>query len=306
MDTCSFGTKCLVKLQLKQHTLQLEPGAPLIMGIVNIGDDSVADSRSLRTLDTQIEFALLQRDSGAQIIDIGVQSGRTDTPIIPEEEEIEQLLPLVSALAQEDVIVSVDTWRGRVAEAVLTAGAALINDVSGLADPALAELAGASGAALLVMHTRAPPKEEYFPDYEDPMADVLHFLDEQIDLAVGLGVARDQIIIDPGLDFAKTPEESIVLLRRLVELRRFNRPILLAVSRKYFIGMVTGKGPEERLAGTLAAVDFGLRAGAHIVRVHDVAEVAEFLRLRFALYHDGTPELMGRPEEEALKWLPPK
>jgi dihydropteroate synthase len=138
------------------------------------------------------------------------------------------------------------------------------------------------------------------------MADVIEFLQERIELALRHGVNREQIIVDPGLDFAKTPEESIVVLRRLVELRRFNRPILLAVSRKYFIGMLTGKGPEERLAGTLAAVEFGVGAGAQIVRVHDVAEVAEFFRLRFALSDDKTPELRGDPDEEALKWLPPK
>jgi dihydropteroate synthase len=274
---------------------------PLIMGIVNIGSDSVADSRSLRTLDAQLEFAMAQHDAGAQIIDIGVQSGRTDTAIISEDREIEQLLPLVGALASEDVIVSVDTWRTRVAEAVVAAGAALINDVSGLADPALA----ASGAALVVMHTRASPKVEHFPDYEDPMADVLDFLQERIELASRHGLDQDQIIIDPGLDFAKTPRESIAVLRALVELRRFNRPILLAVSRKYFIGMLTGKPPEERLAGTLAAVEFGVSAGAHIVRVHDVAEVVEFLRLRFAMLDDGTPELRGDPDMQELKWLPP-
>ncbi len=276
------------------------------MGIVNIGRDSVADSRSLRTLDAQLEFAMRQREDGAHIIDVGVQSGRTDTPILAEDEEIEQLLPLVSALAEQGVMVSVDVWRPRVAEAALSAGATMINDVSGLADTELADVAARSGAALVVMHTRAAPKVEHFPGYDDPMTDVIGFLEQRIELALRRGVDREQIVVDPGLDFAKTPQESIAVLRRLVELRRLRRPILLAVSRKYFIGMLTGKGPEDRLAGTLAAVDFGVCAGAHIVRVHDVAQVADFLRLRSALYADGTPELRGDPNEEALKWLPPK
>jgi dihydropteroate synthase len=274
------------------------------MGIVNIGDDSVADSRTLRTLDAQLEFALRQSEDGAQVIDVGVQSGRTDTPIISENEEIERLVPLVAALAKEGVVVSVDIWRARVAQAALEAGAAMINDVSGLADPALAEITARAGAALVVMHTRAAPKVEHFPGYGDPMADVIELLEERIDLAQRHGVEREQLIVDPGLDFAKTPEESIEVLRRLVELRRFNRPILLAVSRKYFIGMLTGKGPEKRLAGTLAAVQFGVDAGAHIVRVHDVAEVVEFLRTRAALSEDAAPELWGDAEDEALKWLP--
>jgi dihydropteroate synthase len=297
---------CLVKLQLRQHTVELLPGAPLVMGIVNIGDDSVADSRSLVTLDAQLEFAMRQREDGAQIIDIGVQSGRTDTPILSEDEEIERLVPLVAALLKAGVIVSVDVWRARVAQAALEAGAAVINDVSGLADPALAEVAARAGAALVVMHTRAAPKVEHFPGYGDPMADVIELLEERIEVAERHGVDREQVIVDPGLDFAKTPEESIAVLRRLVELRRFDRPILLAVSRKYFIGMLTGKGPEKRLAGTLAAVQFGVDAGAHIVRVHDVAEVVEFLRTRAALSEDAAPELRGDAEDEALKWLPPR
>jgi dihydropteroate synthase len=295
-----------MKLRLRQRTILLEPGAPLVMGIVNIGEDSVADSRSLATLDAQLEFAMRQHEDGADLIDIGVQSGRTDTPLLSEDEEIERFVPLVVALAKERVIVSVDTWRPRVVEATLEAGASMINDVSGLADTGVADLAASFGAALLIMHTRAAPKVEHFPGYDDPVADVLAFLDERIALACEHGVARDQIVVDPGLDFAKTPEESVAVLRRLVELRRFGRPILLAVSRKYFIGMITGKGPTDRLAGTLAAVEFGVNAGAHIVRVHDVAEVAEFLRLRFALHGDGDPQLRGDPDEQALKWLPPR
>jgi dihydropteroate synthase len=306
MDSSSSATGYLVKLRLRQRTVELLPGAPLVMGIVNIGDDSVADSRSLATLDAQLEFAMRQHEDGAHVIDIGVQSGRTDTPIISEDEEIERLIPLVDALAREDVIVSVDIWRSRVAEAALAAGAAVINDVSGLADPSLADGAARTGAALVVMHTRAAPKMQHFPGYEDPVGDVIELLEGRIGLALSHGLEPEQIIVDPGLDFAKTPEESIAVLRRLAELRRFNRPILLAVSRKYFIGMLTGKGPEKRLAGTLAAVDFGVRAGADIVRVHDVAEVVEFLRTRSALGDDETPEMLGDVEDETLKWLPPR
>jgi dihydropteroate synthase len=184
----------------------------------------------------------------------------------------------------------------------------LINDVSGLSEFEVADLAAASGAGLVVMHTRAAPKTEHFPGYEDddPMADVLAFLGERLAIAREHGVASEQLIVDPGIDFAKTPRESIAVLRRLTELHRFERPILLAVSRKYFIGMLTGRGPEDRLAGTLAAVEFGVRAGAQIVRVHDVGEVVEFLRLRFSFYSADEPEMEGSMEEEFLKWLPPK
>ncbi len=293
-----------MKLKLGRHTIELQPGAPLVMGIVNIGHDSVADSRSLRTLQAQREFALRQHEEGAHIIDIGVQSGRTDTPVISEEEEIERLVPLVSVLGDEGIVVSVDIWRSGVAEEAISAGASLVNDVSGLADEGMADVCARTGAGLVVMHTRAAPKMVSFPGYEDPVGDVLELLDKRIEQALSAGVDREQIVVDPGLDYAKTPRESIEVLRRLGELRRFDRPILLAVSRKYFIGMLTGKGPEKRLAGTLAAIDFGVSAGAHIVRVHDVAEVTDFLALRAALRSKGPVELRGDRDDESLKWLP--
>lgn len=295
-----------MRLRLGRHTIELQEGMPLVMGIVNIGHDSVADSRSLRTLREQRDFALRQHEDGAHIIDIGVQSGRTDTPVISEEEEIERLVPLVSVLGDEGIVVSVDIWRSGVADAAISAGASLINDVSGLADGGMADVAARTGVGLVAMHTRAAPKMVSFPGYADPMGDVIEFLEERIERAMAAGVDREQIVIDPGLDYAKAPQESIEVLRRLEELRRFDRPVLLAVSRKYFIGMLTNKGPEQRLAGTLAAVEFGVSAGAHILRVHDVAEVADFLALRAALRSDGPPELRGDRDDDSLKWIAPK
>lgn len=295
-----------MRLQLKDTVLELRAGQPLIMGIVNIGNDSVADPLSLQTSEAQLEFALRQSAAGADLLDVGVQSGRTDTPVLPEEQEIERLVPLVRALAERDLLVSVDTWRAGVAAAAIEAGAALINDVGGLADERLADVVGASDAGLVVMHTRAAPKQERFPGYEDATADIVAFIGERVQLALSRGVERERIVIDPGLDYAKTPQESIEALRRLGELQRLDRPILLAVSRKYFIGMLTGAPPQERLAGTLAAVEFGLSAGAHVVRVHDVAQVAEFLRVSSTLRGDGEPRLDGDPDDETLKWLAPK
>jgi dihydropteroate synthase len=295
-----------MRLQLKDRSLELRDGEPLIMGIVNIGSDSVADSLALDTIGAQVEFALHQSDAGAHILDIGVQSGRTDTDVLPEEQEIERLLPLVRALAERELIVSVDTWRASVAAAAIEAGAALINDVGGLVEERVADVVGAGGAGLVLMHTRAAPKQAHFPVYEDATADVLAFLEQRMELALSRGVARERMIVDPGLDYAKTPQESIDVLRRLGELRQLDRPILLAVSRKYFIGMLSGAQPDERLAGTLAAVDYGVGAGAHIVRVHDVAQVAEFLRVRGALRGEGTARLNGDPDDETLKWLAPR
>lgn len=286
--------------------LDVDATRPAIMGIVNVGEDSVADPLRLWTLEDQLRVARAQIAGGATIIDVGAQSGRTDTDIMPAQREIELLTPLVQALAAEGAVVSVDTWRAEVADAVVEAGAAIINDVSGLADPELAAVAARTGAALVLMHTRASPKTVSFPGYEDPVADVAGMLEALVERALRAGAREEQIILDPGLDFAKTPQESVEVLRRLGELQRFGRPLLLAVSRKYFLGMLTGRGPVDRLAGTLAAVAFGVEAGAQIVRVHDVAETADFLAVRAALQGDGPAAMVGDPEDQTLKWLPPK
>jgi dihydropteroate synthase len=295
-----------MRLQLREHELSVEAGEPLVMGILNIGHDSVADDTVLRDTAARMARGRELAAAGAHIIDIGVLSGRTDTAPIPVQDEIGLLAPVVGGLASAGIMVSVDTWRAPVIAAALDAGAAMINDTSGLADLEVAQLAAGSGAALVIMHTRAHPKHAFFPTYDDPVADVVEFLRERIVSAHEAGVGDAQIVIDPGLDYAKSPEASVEVLRRLGELGPLGRPILLAVSRKYFIGMLTGREPTDRLAGTIAAVDFGVRQGAHILRVHDVAEIADFLRLRFALHGDGSPEMRGSTDDERLKWIPPK
>jgi dihydropteroate synthase len=156
------------------------------------------------------------------------------------------------------------------------------------------------------MHTRAAPKQVHFPGYADPVLDVLEFLRERIAAAAARGVAHEQILLDPGLDYAKAPQESIEVLRHLGELAVLDRPILLAVSRKYFIGMLADALPEQRLPGTIAALEFGVSAGAQIVRVHDVAEVSQYLRLRAALRGEGDVQMLGRRDDDRLKWIAPK
>ena len=293
-------------LRLRDSTLELRPGNPVVMGILNIGSDSVADSRTFAGVEEQIERGLELARAGAPIVDVGVLSGRTDTAPIPVTEEARRLRPVVGALVQQGVTVSVDSWRPRAIEAALEAGAQLINDTSGLKHPVVAEMAAETGAGLVVMHTRADPKHAHFPGYKDPVADVLELLRERMALARSHGVDSDQLLLDPGLDYAKQPQESLEVLRRLRELEVLERPLLLAVSRKYFIGMLADAPPEERLAGTIAAIEFGVSAGARIVRVHDVAQVSQYLRLRAALYGDGEAQMLGRSDDERLKWLAPK
>jgi dihydropteroate synthase len=292
----------VTKLALRDRVVECVPGRPLVMGVVNANPDSFSDSRRLRTLDEQVEHALWLVAGGADMIDVGGESGVTYNGLTPAEVERERVVPLVARLASEGVTVSVDTFKPAVAEAALSAGAAMINDVSGLAEPELARLCAESGAALVVMHTRAAPKQVSFPAYSDVIEDVVAFLRERRQLARELGVGEAQIVLDPGPDFAKTPAETIDVLRSWERLRQLGSPLLAAVSRKYFLGAVTGRPPQDRLASTLAAVLWAADAGAAIVRVHDVAEAVDALRVRRVLR--GDEELPPfDADDESLKWV---
>lgn len=271
-------------------------GAPLLMGIVNATPDSFSDPQGQKEPAALTERALSQVQDGAHIIDVGGESGRTDRVAISEQEEAARVVPLVAALAAAGVAVSVDTWRVGPARAALDAGAAMINDVSGLAEPALAALCARSGAALVITHTRAAPKTKAFPEYTDVVADVLALLRDRTALALDAGVPHDGLLLDPGIDLSKTPAESVEVLRRLPELYPLGRPLLLAISRKDFVGALTGRRPAERGAGTLAAVEPALAAPAAVLRVHDVAAAADFVRVRRAL-REGESALDGALEE---------
>lgn len=271
-----------MKLKLRDTELELRSGEPLLMGIVNAGPDSFSDPGP-RDPDELLAGAQLLVDEGATLIDVGGESGRTDREPVPVEQEIARVVPLVERLAAEGVLVSVDTWRAPVARATLATGAALINDVSALSDPGVAEACAEYGAGLVVTHTRVPPKTKGFPDYGDVLADVAALLRERAEAAVELGVDRDGLVLDPGIDLAKTPAESVELLRRLSELRALGRPLLLAVSRKDFVGALTGRKPAGRDAGSLAALGAAVDGGADVLRVHDVAAARDYLQVRAAL-----------------------
>ena len=273
----------MTTLRLPGRVLDLERGRPLLMGIVNASPESFSDGAEVADLASQLRRALELTEQGADLIDVGGESGVTGVAPLDPQQEIERVVPLVERLAAEGITVSVDTWKAPVAQAVLAAGAAMINDVSGLRDPLLADACAAHGAALVLMHTRAEPKHKEFPGYDDPVDDVLAFLRERIALAVERGLDEEHIVVDPGPDFAKTPAETVEVLSRLRALHDLGRPILLAASRKDFIGAITGRSPRHRLAGSLAAVGEAVDQGATIVRVHDVADTRDFLDVRDAL-----------------------
>jgi dihydropteroate synthase len=256
------------------------------MGIVNASPDSFSDGGVHATLEARVELAAELLGAGADVIDVGGESGRTNLPPVAADEEIARVVPLIERVVGElGALVSVDTYKPTVAAAAIGAGAVIVNDVSGLRDPDLAAVCADGGAALVVMHTRAAPKQRLQDPglYTNVLEDVLAFLAERIAVARARGVREEALIVDPGPDFAKTPAQTIELLRGVSRLHELGRPLLMALSRKDFIGALTGRAPRERGAGTLAALAHRLDPGAQIFRVHDVAAAADFIAVRSAL-----------------------
>lgn len=253
---------------------------PVLMGVVNANPDSFSDPGH-RPLEAQLAQVRAMVADGARVIDVGGQSGITNVPEVDPTVEIQRVVPLVAAIAAElpEVVISVDTYKPAVIEAVLDSGAHIINDVSGLRDPEVAPLVAKYRASLVVMHTAAPPKTRLQEAdlYRDVVGEVGAFLSAKVAEAVAAGVDERSILVDPGPDFTKTPAQTIEVLRHLADLNPAARPMLLAVSRKDFIGALTRTRPAERTSGTLAAVAAVGSGSGVILRVHDVGEVRRFL-----------------------------
>ncbi|HWX98050.1 MAG TPA: dihydropteroate synthase [Solirubrobacteraceae bacterium] len=281
-----------LRVQAVDRVLELGE-RPWLMGIVNASPDSFSDGGRHPSPDDQLALAAELLAAGADIVDIGGESASTGRPPVDPREEIELVVPLVARVAGElGAIVSVDTYKPAVARAAIAAGARIVNDVSGLRDPELAEICAQSGAALVLMHTRAAPRQRMQDPalYGDITSDVLAFLRDRMQLALDHGMAAEQLILDPGPDFAKTPAQTVRLLAEVGRLHELGRPLLMAISRKDFIGALTGRPPRERLAGTLAALAHGVQQGAHIFRMHDIAAAADFLAVYRALAGELEPQ----------------
>jgi dihydropteroate synthase len=277
---------------LKAGEQTLELGLrPLVMGIVNATPDSFSDGGAYGDLDARVERARELLEAGADMIDVGGESGVTVGTVVAAAEEIERVAPVIEAIVHDlGAIASVDTYKPAVARAAIEAGASIVNDPSGLIDPDLARVCADTGAALVLTHTRARPKQKLRdPRYADLTEDVKRFLAARISHARALGVEDQQLLLCVGPDLGKEPAQTVSLLRRLDELHELGRPLLLAVSRKDFVGALIGRPPRERLAGTLAAVAHVVSKGAHVLRLHDVAEAVDFLKVRAAL--EGTAEV---------------
>ncbi|MFM8303713.1 MAG: dihydropteroate synthase [Actinomycetota bacterium] len=250
---------------------------PLIMGVINASPESFSDSpaEAAAAAAQRAEGALSMVDAGATVIDVGGQSARTDQPEIAVVEEIHRVIPVITEIRRSsDVCISIDTYRAEVAQAALSAGADIINDVSGLMDPALLEVVARQRAGIVVMHTRLAPKvrltreDHLYASPEEVVDDVVGFLSQRITMLTDAGVDAEQIVVDPGPDFAKTPAQTVAVLSRIDEVASLGRPVLLALSRKDFVGAATRRPPRDRSAGTLAAIGYCIeRAPCSVLRV---------------------------------------
>ncbi len=257
----------------------------LIMGVLNATPDSFSDDRGARSIDDRMRQGEALLAAGADVIDVGGESNVTNRPAVAVAEELERVVPLIERLSSElGALVSVDTYKPPVAAAAVAAGARIVNDISGLADLGLADVCARTGAGLVLMHTPVRPKQQrHDVAYGDPARAVRDWLAERMAVATGAGVGVQQLILDPGPDFGKTPAQTVAVLRGLPDLAALGRPVLLAVSRKDFVGAIVERRPRERLAGTLAAVGHGVAHGGRILRVHDVAAARDYLAVRAAL-----------------------
>jgi dihydropteroate synthase len=256
-------------------------GRPLVMGVLNVTPDSFSDGGRFLDPAAALEQASRMVAEGADILDIGAESTRPygGAVAVPSEEEIRRLTPVLPAAAALGVPVSIDTMKARVAEWAVAAGAAIVNDVWGLQrDSALAQVVAERGVPVIIMHNR---------DAADPaidiVADVAAFFSRSLEIARRAGIAREKIVLDPGIGFGKTAEQSLTAIARIGEFKSFGLPLLVGASRKRFIDKVSPAPPDQRLGGSIAAHVLALLGGAAIIRTHDVAETVQALRVAAAI-----------------------
>lgn len=258
---------------------------PLVMGIVNVTPDSFSDGGDHDDPAAAVAHGQKLVADGASLLDVGGESTRPGSEPVPVAEELSRVRPVVKRLALEGVPVSIDTRHAEVARACIDAGASVLNDVTGFTDPAMVEMAARSNCGVVVMHMLGEPKSmQDDPHYDDVVVEVGGFLLAQAATLEAAGVARERIVIDPGIGFGKTLEHNLALLRGIPELAERGYPVLIGASRKRFIGDLTGCAePRQRLGGSVAAALAATRAGAAVVRVHDVAATVQALAVTAAI-----------------------
>lgn len=261
------------------------------MGVLNVTPDSFSDGGLWFDPDAAIAHALEMVEQGADIIDVGGESTRPGAEAVPASEELRRVIPVIEAIAgRTDVPISIDTRKASVARAAVEAGASIVNDTGGEdADREMGTVAAETGTGLVFMHSRGTPATmRSLTGYDDVVTDVGDFLRAAAERLAGLGVARDSIVLDPGFGFAKTADQNLELLDRLDEIVALGYPVLAGTSRKSFIGAVLDVPETERLEGTATTVAWAIARGAHIVRVHDVAQIARVVAMAQAIKDRGT------------------
>ena len=259
---------------------------PRLMGVVNVTPDSFSDGGDWIDPACAVEHGLRLAREGAELLDVGGESTRPGSEDVPVEVELERVLPVVAGLAGRELAVSVDTQKASVADAGLDAGARIVNDVSaGRFDPEMLPLVAARGADIVLMHMRGRPRDmQVDPRYADPVAEITEHLRARVAACLNAGIALARITLDPGIGFGKRVEDNVALIRRLPELRSLGLPLCLGVSRKAFLGRLSGvEIPKERLTSTAAAVTGCVLGGADVLRVHDVGRMREVMAVAQAL-----------------------
>jgi dihydropteroate synthase len=258
-----------------------------LMGVVNVTPDSFSDGGLYLDPDAAVAHGLALEAEGAAILDVGGESTRPGSGAVSAAEELRRVVPVLEGLVKAGVTarLSIDTSKARVAATALEAGATLVNDVTALrGDPEMAGVIAASGAGCCLMHMLGEPRTmQRDPRYDDVVADIKAFLEERLAFAVNAGIEEERILLDPGIGFGKTLEHNLELLRRLEELVAIGRPVLIGTSRKSFLGRITGRDdPADRLAATIASCVLAYERGARVFRVHEVAPVADALKVAAA------------------------
>jgi len=257
-----------------------------VMGILNRTPDSFSDGGFFLDLETAFNHVKQMVADGSDIIDIGGESTRPGAVPVTVLEEMDRTIPLIEKLSKNlNIPISIDTSKHEVAKEAIRAGCAMVNDVTGLKrDPLMAETIASSDAAVCLMHMLGTPRDmQDNPKYDDLMTEVIDSLRESIDIAVAAGIARDKIIVDPGIGFGKTALHNLTIIKEIARLKVLAAPILIGVSKKSFIGEILDKNVDERLMGSISASLFAASGGANIVRVHDVKEMAEAVRMHDAI-----------------------
>jgi len=261
-----------------------------VLGIVNVTPNSFSDGGRFLDASHAIAHGLALVAEGADLVDVGGESTRPGAEAVPAEEELRRVIPVVSALAREGVAVSVDTMKPEVMRAAIDAGCAVVNDVNAFRAPGAIEAVARGGVGVIAMHMQGTPTTmQQAPHYDDVVAEVASYLHERAQALEAGGVARDDIVIDPGFGFGKTLEHNLALFRSLPALAAVGYPLLAGVSRKRMIGEITGRALAERAAGSVAAALLAVQNGASLVRVHDVRETVDALRVWRAIESPENP-----------------